>query len=327
MIPALRLSSTLPTFYGSGDPERFVRRELQCLRDALRASGVVLLRGFGLDQPAQFAAVAECIGGPLDSQYEGPSPRTPLAARGVYTASEVSGKVAIAEHAELSYLRTMPRHVFFWCRQPAAFMGGTTVVDGRRVLARLPELAELQLRIRRRHARAMGPHDPFELKRWTGSLGRTRAEALRNAEALGFEARFERDGALTLEHVQPVVRTHPETGQRAWLNHLLVFHASAPVAVLDQPLAHPSMRKLAALYRTALPRFGRQVACDVSQLDGRPIDDAIVARVRDAVADETQVIGWRRGDLAIVDNHTAMHGRQPYRGAREVIAAWSAARA
>jgi alpha-ketoglutarate-dependent taurine dioxygenase len=308
-----------------GDLPRWVRRELPRLHEALLRSGAVLLRGFGLREPAQFAEAAECIAGPLDSEYEGPSPRTPLA-QGVYTASEVTGRVAIAEHAELSYLPQMPRHVFFWCRRAADFGGGTTIVDGRRVLARLGDLEGLQLRTRRRHARPHGPHDPFELKRWTRSLGETREQASARAAALQFQARFERDGSLTLEHTQPAVRVHPETGEAAWLNHLLVFHASAPAAVLDHALASPALRRLAQLYRTAMPRLGREVATDVTYPDGSPIDDAIVARVREAVADETVAVRWQAGDLLMVDNHIAMHGRQPYRGPRDVIAAWSRAR-
>ncbi|HEX5659528.1 MAG TPA: TauD/TfdA family dioxygenase [Polyangiales bacterium] len=319
------------TLCGAGDLPAWVRRELSRLHAALLRSGAVLLRGFALQDPAQFAEAAELIAGPLDVEYEGPSPRTALGAPGVYTASEVTGKVAIAEHAELSYMPTMPRHVFFWCRQPAAFLGGTTIVDGRRVLARLdPErIASLRagLRIRRRHARAVGPHDPFELKRWTLGFGQTREAALERARALGFHARFERDGSLTLEHTQPALRVHPETGEEAWLNHLLVFHASAPAAVLDQPLASPALRRLAQLYRAAMPRLGREVASDVSLPDGTPIDDETVAHVREAIIDETVAVRWRAGDLLIVDNHIALHGRQPYRGAREVIAAWSKARA
>ncbi|MET0284477.1 MAG: TauD/TfdA family dioxygenase, partial [Polyangiales bacterium] len=326
-LPVLESTAFPATFTGHGALPRFVRRELPRLHEALLRSGAVLLRGFDLREPAEFAEAAELVAGPLDVEYEGPSPRTALSARGVYTASEVSGKVAIAEHAELSYMPRMPRHVLFWCRKPASFAGGTTVVDGRRVLARL-DPARIEslldgLRIRRRHARASGPHDPFELKRWTLSFGETREAATARVRELGFTAHWERDGALTLEHTQPALRLHPETGEQAWLNHLLVFHASAPAAVLDQPLASPALRRLALLYRAAMPRLGREVATDVTLANGAPIDDAIVAHVREAVADETVAVRWRAGDLLIVDNHIALHGRQPYRGAREVIAAWS----
>lgn len=322
-------------FTPQGELTRWVQRELPRLQAALRASGAVLLRGYALRDPEQFAAVAELVGGPLDEHYEGPSPRSAVGARGVYTASEVTPAVAIAEHAELSYLARMPRHLFFWCRQPAQFAGGTTLVDGRRALARL-DPARIEpllggLRIRRRHARARGPHDPFELKRWPSSFGSDdREKALERARALGFTARFERDGALTLEHEQPALRVHPETGEQAWLNHLLVFHASAPRAVLDHPaggLRGKALLRLAELYREAAPRLGYEVASDVTLADGTPIDDATVAHVREAVSDETVTVSWRAGDLAIVDNHIALHGRQPYRGTRDVIAAWSAARA
>jgi alpha-ketoglutarate-dependent taurine dioxygenase len=317
----------------------WVQAELPRLRAALRRSGALLLRGFALVEPAQFAAVATVIGGPLDERYEGPSPRSALGARGVYTASEVSPWVSIAEHAELSYLPQMPRHVFFWCRTPALHGGETTLVDGRRVLARLDRasiapLLRAPLKIRRRHARARGPHDPFELKRWPTSFpGADREQVLARARALGFQARFDRLGSLTLEHEQPMVRLHPETGEAAWLNHLLVFHGSSPVAALALEgglrggLRARAMRSVARAYRAASPWLGYPVATDVRLADGSPIDDHIVQHVREAVARETVPVGWRAGDLVVVDNHIALHGRRPFRGARSVIAAWSAARA
>jgi hypothetical protein len=307
------------------------------LRALLRRSGALLLRGFELTQPGDFASIASSNGGPLGEHYEGPSPRTELAP-GVYTASEVSPAVVVPEHAEMSYLQQMPRYLFFWCRAPARHGGGTPVVDARRVLQKLdPErIAPLLpgLRIRRRHARPSGWHDPFELKRWPLSFGTEERELLQaRAQALGFTAHFERDGALTLEHEQPAVRSHPETAESAWLNHLLVFHASSPAALLrsavlrDRSLRALPMLPVAAAYRALAARAGYAVASDVRLRDGAPIAESTVEHVRSVVEREASVLAWQRGDLLVVDNHLFLHGRRPFRGAREVIVAWSAARA
>jgi hypothetical protein len=268
--------------------------------------------------------------------YEGPSPRTSLAA-GAYTASEVSGAMVVPEHAEMSYLPHMPRHLFFWCRQPATWGGQTTLADGRNILADLkrPRFAPLvsgPLRIRRRHARPEGWHDPFELKRWHELFGtRDRQQVVARARGLALSALFESDGALTLEGSQDAVRVHPETHERAWLNHLLVFHASAPAALLREALRYGEPRAAALLpsawgYRELMRRLGRQTATDVRLPDGSPIDDALVNDVRAVVARHTRPVSWQRGDLLLVDNHLVMHGRRPFRGARDVVVAWSDAR-
>ncbi len=308
------------------------------LRELVRSHGAVLLRGFELSRPEDFAELSARIGGRLGDSYEGPSPRKVLA-KGVYSASEVPGHLVVPEHAEMSYLKQMARLLFFWCRTPAEEGGATTLVDGRRVLAslepsRVEHLLAAPLKIRRRHARAEGLHDPFELKRWPEAFGaKTREQLLQHIASLGCTAYFERDGAVTLESFQDAVRLHPETNERVWLNHLLVFHASAPSALLRSALLNErrfsagALYPLAETYRRFSWLFGPGVATDVRLHSGEPIPDATVSHVRDVVDRLAVPLEWQRGDLLVVDNHIALHGRRPFRGAREVVVAWSDARA
>ena len=299
------------------------------------------------------------MGGPLGDSYHGPSPRHQVS-KAVYTASEVPSALVIPEHAEMSYLPRMTRHLFFWCQQPATTGGATTFVDARRVLDHLDPIPSQQnrtrvsrgldrtrvgrvdqsmvrlltepVRIRRRHAARAAHLDPFELKPWPAMFGtEDRDEAIERAYDLGFTARFDWSGALTLESEQATVRVHPESGERAWLNHLLVFHASAPAALFASAFRHE--RKLGALagfplavgYRRWSARLGREVPADVRHADGSAIADDVVASVR-AVVDALAVpLVWRGGDLVIVDNHMALHGRRPFSGPRRLAVAFSAA--
>ena len=59
--------------------------------------------------------------------------------------------------------------------------------------------------------------------------------------------------------------------------------------------------------------------------DDTPLDPADVAKAS-ALADEvTFDIPWQDGDLALVDNYTAMHGRRTFTGTRKVLASLVAA--
>jgi alpha-ketoglutarate-dependent taurine dioxygenase len=325
----------------SGQPGqllRWVEQHEARLKLRLSTVGAVLLRETGLDNAQDFAQVAAQLVGPLDGRYQGPSPRKRMA-EGVFSASEVGGSLSIPEHAELSYMAKMPRFLLFWCREPARLGGETTLVDGRRVLARLTqtELAPLlggPLRIRRRHAPAHGLRDPFELSRWPDVFGTRDPEALAAQLAvLRVNATIERSGALTLHEEQPAVRVHPISGERVWLNHLLVFHASAPAALLASAARQERMLRallgypIALAYRRLSERLGRAVATDVRLHDGSPIADETVSRVRAVVQAEAHKVAWQRGDLLIVDNHLVLHGRRPYRGRRQVVVAWSRAQA
>jgi alpha-ketoglutarate-dependent taurine dioxygenase len=338
----LSITENGPCVYAAGSASArlspFVARHLSELKETLRLSGAVLLRGFALTHAEEFAEAGTLIGGPLGSNYEGPSPRT-YEAPGVYTASEVPGAMVVPEHAEMSYLPRMPRHLFFWCRVPAARGGETTIVDGRRVLARLdPErvapLLAGPLLIRRRHARAAGLHDPFELKRWNETFGtEDRDELALRLRALGYTTSFGRDGALTLEHSQAAVRVHPETREQAWLNHLLVFHASTPTAILRSGARRErdpralALYPVAASYRRLSRLIGHEVATDVRLCSGAPIADATVAHVREVVDEAAVHLKWQRGDVVLLDNHAVLHGRRPFHGERAVLVSWSDATA
>jgi hypothetical protein len=60
--------------------------------------------------------------------------------------------------------------------------------------------------------------------------------------------------------------------------------------------------------------------------DGTPLDrDAVLIAVE--LGDELSFdIPWQRGDVALVDNYVAMHGRRTFTGTRKVLASLIAAR-
>ena len=55
--------------------------------------------------------------------------------------------------------------------------------------------------------------------------------------------------------------------------------------------------------------------------DGTPICPTVIVSVRRAIDAETVVHHWQAGDLLIVDNRLAAHGRMPFRGLRRIAVA------
>ena len=52
--------------------------------------------------------------------------------------------------------------------------------------------------------------------------------------------------------------------------------------------------------------------------DGTPLDrEAVAARLGEELSFD---IPWQIGDVALVDNYVAMHGRRTFRGTRKVLA-------
>ena len=67
----------------------------------------------------------------------------------------------------------------------------------------------------------------------------------------------------------------------------------------------------------------REFPLDINALygDGRPIEESALREVRAAYAAAAAPVAWHRGDLLLVDNMLAAHGRAAFTGPRKVVVA------
>ncbi|MFD0392360.1 TauD/TfdA family dioxygenase [Streptomyces nogalater] len=56
--------------------------------------------------------------------------------------------------------------------------------------------------------------------------------------------------------------------------------------------------------------------------DGTPIPDEVIEEIRAVYRELAVSFPWRRGDVMLLDNMLACHGREPYQGDREVLVAF-----
>ena len=98
---------------------------------------------------------------------------------------------------------------------------------------------------------------------------------------------------------------HPHTGERLWFNHGMFFHASS----LEPGLRDALLRSVAEEDLPYQTYYG----------DGSPIEAQTLATIRSAIDRETRRFDWRVGDVLILDNMLAQHGREPFRGPRRIL--------
>jgi alpha-ketoglutarate-dependent taurine dioxygenase len=103
------------------------------------------------------------------------------------------------------------------------------------------------------------------------------------------------------------VRRHPVSGEPVWFNHGAFFHFSSHEPAVREGL-------LASFGEDGLPY-------NTFYGDGTPIEDGVVAAIRAAYEEEKVIFPWQRGDVLLLDNMTVAHGREPYRGDREIVVA------
>jgi alpha-ketoglutarate-dependent taurine dioxygenase len=299
---------------GAPDPQRFTSWWVE-RRDEidgwLLAHGAVLFRGTGVSTPAAFARLARAAAPETLDYVDGNSPRTRIA-QGIYTSTEYPAQYFISLHNELSYSHRWPARLFFCCVVAAERGGETVVADSREILRRLdPGLAE---EFRRRGVRylrnlhggsGLGPswQETFE------AADRAAVEAFCGEAEMDYEWRD--DGGLRVSQRRPATIRHPRTGDEVWFNQADQFHAST-----HPPEIHAALSRLYGARPEDLPQHVRWG-------DGGEMDPADLEAVRAAARAAMVPVGWREGDVLVVDNVLVAHGRMPYEGARKILVAMS----
>lgn len=280
------------------------------LDQQLLRSGAVLLRGCGISSADAFHEVVAAISPRLLDYVGGDSPRTALGNR-IYTSTEFPPQLEIGLHNELSYTRSWPERVFFCCLVAPASGGETHIADGRSVTAHMDPTVRHRFSklgvIYRQHLRDEDRRGPGKSWQETFDTDEKR-EAERVCSEQGMAYRWTGRGFHTTLR-NPGVLTHPVTGETCWFNQADLWHAR-----FDTVKAQEDQTPSRALADEA---FG----CHAYYGDGSEIPLADLEAVRTAYRKCEVLFPWRPGDLLMLDNRLAMHGRKPFKGDRKVLVA------
>jgi alpha-ketoglutarate-dependent taurine dioxygenase len=281
------------------------------LRDALDAHGAVYLRGLAIRSHEDFALVRDALVSERATYQEKATPRSAFG-DGVFSSTDLPPSQPIRLHNENSYTLTFPGTLLFCCLVAPEHGGATPVADCRSVLANLPDdLAERFRTLGWTLTRNFSEHISLD---WRTAFGVTSpAEAQRYCDEHLISCDW-RDG----DHLRTTQRRsatihHPVTGEEVWFNH---------AAFWSEWSLEPDVREalITEFGPDGLP-FGTAFG------DGTPIGPAEVAALHDAYDRATVRESWSPGDLLIVDNVLAAHGREAFRGDRRIAVAMGDPRA
>jgi hypothetical protein len=271
--------------------------------------GVVLLRGMPLSSPEDFDAIVTAFDFPNFSYADSLSNayRINYTPR-VFSANEAPPEVTIFLHHEMAQTPSPPSKLFFLC-QTAPDQGGATPICRsdilwERLVEQRPGFADDCKNKGLKYSNVM----PAETDKSSG-MGRswqstfsaeTRVGAEARMTALGYTWEWQPNGDLrATTPVLPAVRDLGD-GRASFFNQLIAVFNGWKDARNDP-------------------------AKSITFGDGTPLDPTDV-ETASAIADEvTFDLPWQPGDLALVDNYTAMHGRRTFQGTRKVLASLVAA--
>jgi alpha-ketoglutarate-dependent taurine dioxygenase len=291
-------------------------RRADQLHRAIVEQGAVLLRGFAVDDTAQFERVADLFP-PYDMGYEaGATARARIAGR-VYEATRVPPEVWIMLHQEMAYLPKYPSMLAFYCKTAPDEGGETTIGDMRAFTASLParlmdEIAGKGVRYRR-NFRSPDTHDGradpvFNHRTWVeGFYTDDRGKVEDDCRARGLEFEWLADGSITTWNTLPGVARHGSAGDLVYFSQL---HTQTPHW---RWMGEASWTRYCLVYTEGVAR-----PYDACYGDGTPLAEDDILTIYDALDTVSVSFPWQHGDVMFVDNLHTGHGRNPYVGTRDV---------
>ena len=274
--------------------------------------GGILFRNFDVRTVAEFEQFIQAISeGLLDYSYRS-TPRSWVSGK-IYTSTEYPAAQSIPLHNEMAYSLNWPMKICFFCVKAAEQGGETPIADSRKIFQQLdPKIKDKFMQKKVLYVRNYG--DKVDLT-WQNVFQTTSTSDVENyCRQAGIEYKWKdsvsaarRDSVLRLRtrQVCQAVATHPKTGETVWFNQAHLFHVSSLNSEVRQSL-------LSTFKEDDLPR-------NAYYGDGSPIEDSVLDEIRDLYQQEAVIFPWQEGDILMLDNMLAAHGRQPFVGSRKVV--------
>ncbi len=266
--------------------------------------GVVMFRGFPLLTDRDFDRFVAAFGLP-NFKYEDCLSNAVRVVRTerVFTANEAPPDVRICLHHEMAQTPLYPSKLFFFCEKAAEEGGATPMCRSdvlfERLTAEFPQFALdcADKGLRYSHVMPAANDAGSGMGRsWQSTLrSETREQAEDRLRSLRYTWTWLDDGCLkVMTPVLPAVMKLAN-GRTAFFNQLIAaFHGWRDCR--NDPTKSIS--------------FG----------DGTSLDAAVMQRVIETAEEITFDMPWQAGDVALVDNYVAMHGRRTFKGTRRVLA-------
>jgi alpha-ketoglutarate-dependent taurine dioxygenase len=283
----------------------WLRTARPMLYAAMHEHGAVFVRGLPIRSVADFGHVRDTMMPTRTPYREKATPRSDFG-NGVFSSTDLPASQAIRMHNENSYTVTFPGLLMFSCLIAPGDGGATPVADCRKVLRSLPPAIVARMRetgwlLNRSYSEHISTD-------WQTAFGTAdRAQVERYCAQNLIACRWQADGHLRTSQLRPGIITHPVTGEPVWFNHLAFWNEHA----LDEELRETLIDELGP---DDLP-FGTSFG------DGTGLSAGEFAEIDAAYEAATVRKRWQPGDLLLVDNILAAHGRDPFRGDRKIVVA------
>ena len=313
-----QFGAALPTSSGSlGDCQSALSAQKDAMQALTVKHGGVLLRDLPVDSAQEFEAIAALFL-PSQESYIGGVSRRSRVHNNVYNTTEAPQDVVIEQHLEATHTPRPPGTIVFNCQTPPTDRGETPLASFVELYDALPvevtaplegEAVVYTRELLDRNSRLykLLPNSVTQslALSWQEVSGCDEFGDARDAlEQEGYEVFVRGKRSLRTRCSQPVISTHPLTGQKRWF------------------LSDQITRRLP--WYTRLPRrmLRSQLGMEFSLQSGRDFAPGVLDLVHRELARLRFSFKWRRGDVLVLDNQQMSHGRNTFAGERLILTAF-----
>lgn len=298
-----------------------IKVESDQIQKDLISYGGILFRGFPMENVDDFSLAIKSLGlGESVDYIGGDSPRIKIK-EGIYTSTEAPPSFKIPLHNELSFVKNYPSHIYFFCETPSSIGGATILGDARKIYKSVDakirdkftqaglkyvsryyhrsKLIESIKSLQKSHKKWI---DVFE----TGE----KAEVETKCHANEFSYCWHKNDWLEISQTRPAVIDHPITKDKIWFNQAQLYDFN------PRFLGWGKYIGTKIVYCRSYTKLH-----DIFFSDGTKIPREELYHIHDILDQNTVSFPWKKGDMLVLDNILAMHGRAPFEGKRRVLAA------
>ncbi len=275
------------------------------METVLHKVGALLVRGLPLATAEDLACFVTALGYDTMGYEHGTGIRHTVTTH-VMTASDEPANYTIEPHQEMAFASAYPSKLLFFCAMAPSSGGETPIVDVRHYTQQIdPDVRETVNRTGIQYMRYLPSRSRMTYRSWQDSFGAEDPQVVERFCRLNqYDYDWDIDGNLSYRYGLPATVPHPQTGEELWFNQIPAHHAS-------YFKAHPSFVDVdvADHHYPFHCRYG----------DGTEFSDEVVADLRQAAWRSAVAVTWEQGDLLILDNLLAQHGRMSFVGARKIL--------
>jgi len=284
--------------------EKVIQGRAHDFRALAAKHGAVLLRGFDVNGPEDFAAISRSLNCGDYSYIGGAAPRTEIVPGLVFTSNESPPEEPIPFHHEMAQAPNPPNYILFYCEIESPQGGATPIIPSAEVAnfftERFPEFSKKVADQGVRYIRVMPEvTDPTSAqgRSWKETYDvETREEAEKVMGGQGTRCEWQENGdCRTTTTVLPGLLRDERTGQQVFFNSVVAAYTGW--------------------------NDSRNVGKKAVVLgDGSPIDEEAIESVAEFMREKRVAFKWKKGDVLIIDNFLAMHSRETFVRPRRVLA-------